>query len=55
MGEQEARRSFIRRRGFTPLLLLAKEGYMAQITINGQKYQLLFNGAAMFAVHDIFG
>ena len=55
MGEQEARRSFIRRRGFTPLLLLAKEGYMAQITINGQKYQLLFNGAAMFALHDICG
>lgn len=28
---------------------------MAQITINGQKYQLLFNGAAMFAMHDICG
>ena len=28
---------------------------MAQITINGQKYQLLFNGAAMFALHDICG
>ena len=28
---------------------------MAQITINGQKYELLYNGAAMFAVHDICG
>lgn len=28
---------------------------MAQITINGQKYELLYNGAAMFALHDICG
>ena len=28
---------------------------MAQIILFGQKYKLLFNGAAMFALHDICG
>ncbi len=28
---------------------------MTQVTINGQKYELLYNGAAMFAMHDICG
>lgn len=28
---------------------------MTRITINGQEYELLYNGAAMFAMHDICG